>query len=67
MLMLRNSNTCDMHILSLSSVLSIHNKDNSGQNHFKFSTVVVEKGTPGYVGIASSFFFKLAYLRYLVS
>ena len=34
--------------------MSIHNLVISLPNHFKFSTVVVEKGTSGYIGMTSS-------------
>ena len=43
-----------MHIISFSFGVSIHNLVISLPNHFKFSTVVVEKGTSGYIGMTSS-------------
>ena len=45
-----------MHILSLLFDLSIHNSVNSWPYHFKFSTVVVEKGTSGCIGITLWYF-----------
>ena len=45
-----------MHIMSFSFGVSVHTFVNSLPNHFKCSTVVVEKGTSGYIGMTSSIF-----------
>ena len=45
-----------MYILSLFYGLSIHNSFSSCPNHFKFSTVVVDKGTSGCSSITSSIY-----------
>ena len=45
-----------MYILSLFYGLSIHNSFSSCRNHFKFSTVVVDKGTSGCSSITSSIY-----------
>ena len=45
-----------MNILSLSFDLSIHNSSRSWSRHFKFQTIIVEKGTSGFGGITSSIY-----------
>ena len=43
-----------MHIISFSFGVSVNKSVNSLPNRFKFSTVVVEKRTSGYIGMTSS-------------
>ena len=50
------SSASSMHILSLSFDFSIHISAHSWPRHFKFPTMVVEKGTSGFRGITSSIY-----------
>ena len=50
------SSASSMYILSLSFDFSIHISAHSWPRHFKFPTIVVEKGTSGFRGITSSIY-----------
>ena len=50
------SSASSMYILSLSFDFSIHISAHSWPRHFKFPTIVLEKGTSGFRGITSSIY-----------
>ena len=50
------SSASSMYILSLSFDFSFHISAHSWPGHFKFPTIVVEKGTSGFRGITSSIY-----------
>ena len=50
------SSASSMYILSISFDFSIHISAHSWPRHFKFPTIVVEKGTSGFRGITSSIY-----------